>query len=281
MRNVLFVTGAVLFTAAAVSCGSGSEDIEGVETFDVDGVKVTWIRDNAQPRIMERTLFSDAPDSLIDALGLQDGVPASISVFLVEKDGRKMLFDTGLGMPGCRLLPSLEAIGLEPEDIDCIFLTHFHGDHIGGMVTDSVSVFPEADVYAARAKYDAWMAMPADAKAQVEKTMEIYGDRVHLFGAGDSLPYGVEAVAAPGHTPGHTAYQIGKLLIVGDLMHGVALQMPHPEVCANYDMDKPMAAATRVGILEYAKNDKLVMAGMHFPEPGIISAGIQEESQSL
>ena len=117
-------------SAAAVSCGAAGQP-DGVKTIDLDGLRVTWIRDNAEPRLMERSLFPDASDSLMASLGLNDGVPASVSVFLVEKEGRYLLFDTGLGMPGSGLLPSLHSLGLAPEDIDCIFLTHFHGDHIG------------------------------------------------------------------------------------------------------------------------------------------------------
>lgn len=100
--------------------------------------------------------------------------------------------------------------------------------------------------------------------------MEAYAGKLHLFGEADSLPCEVVPVPAYGHTPGHTLYRIGKLLIVGDLMHGVALQMPHPEICANYDMDKETAALTRVSILDYVQQEGLTMAGMHFPEPAFI-----------
>lgn len=76
MKRLSFIAGAALVGMAAVSCGSRAEKIDGVETIDLDGTKVTWIRDNAEPRIMERSLFSDAPDSLMEALGLADGEKA-------------------------------------------------------------------------------------------------------------------------------------------------------------------------------------------------------------
>lgn len=72
MKRLSFIAGAALVGMAAVSCGSRAEKIDGVEIIDLDGTKVTWIRDNAEPRIMERSLFSDAPDSLMEALGLAD-----------------------------------------------------------------------------------------------------------------------------------------------------------------------------------------------------------------
>lgn len=232
---------------------------------------MTWIRDNAEPRIMERTLFSDASDSLVSALGLEDGVPASMSTFLVRKDGRLILFDTGLGAGNSRLTAAFDALGISADDIDCIFLTHLHGDHIGGMLKDGEPVFNNAEVYIAQKEYDGWTAMPQEQNGQVVKTMGLYIERLHLLTEDESLPYGIRQIAAYGHTPGHTIYQIGKLLIVGDIMHGTALQIPHPEICANFDMDKPAAIESRVMILDYAMKNGLTMAGMHFPEPAFIT----------
>lgn len=80
----------------------------------------------------------------------------------------------------------------------------------------------------------------------------------------------MKQIPAYGHTPGHTVYQTGNLLIVGDIMHGAALQSAHPEICADFDMDKPAAIESRVKILDYARKNSLVMAGMHFPEPAFI-----------
>ena len=168
------------------------------------------------------------------------------------------------------MISSLKSLGVEPEDIGYLYLTHFHGDHIGGMVKDGAAVFPEAVVYASREEFDAWMAMPAQKNALVREAMEVYRDRLHFFMPGDTLPCGVLAVGAPGHTPGHTVYRLGQFIVAGDLMHGVALQMGHPEISASYDMDPEEAAQTRKIILEYAADSSLVLAGMHFPAPAFI-----------
>ena len=134
------------------------------------------------------------------------------------------------------------------------------------MAGDSV-VFPNAQVYASKVEYDAWTT-PGDGHDQAIRTMEAYGDRLHLFNDGDLLPGGFTALAAYGHTPGHTVFQNGKLLIVGDLMHGAAIQMIRPEVNASFDMDGAAAAATRAKFISYARENGCVMAGMHLPEPG-------------
>ena len=237
----------------------------GVKTIELDSVKATWIRDNSQDKLMPVSLFDGDAARLADSLGLDDGIPSSISAFLVETGGRRILFDTGMGAPDSQLLTGLKALGVAPESIDYLYLTHFHGDHIGGMMKGDTVVFPNAQVYASKVEYDAWMKMEDGKKSQVAKTMAAYKDRLHLFEFGDELPGGVMTIRALGHTPGHTVYQTGRLLVIGDLVHGAALQMADPGICASYDMDKAEAAATRRLMLDYAKKNGLVMAGMHLP----------------
>lgn len=128
-------------------------------------------------------------------------------------------------------------------------------------------VFPNAQLYASKVEYEAWLDMEAG-NGPATKAMNAYNDRLHLFAFGDTLPGEVIALSGIGHTPGHTVYRIGDLLIVGDITHGAALQIPHPEVCATYDMDKEEAIKTRRYYLDYAQKNQLTMAGMHFPAPG-------------
>ena len=259
MRNktwkYLVVTSAIFVLSA---CGGGTkkqvnEDVsmdsvngvcDGLKTLQLDEVKVTWIQDNAKERLMERTLFADADDSLIESLKLEGGIPSSMSAFLVETGGIRILFDTGMGAPDSRLLSGLASLGITPSDIKYLYLTHFHGDHIGGMMRGDSVVFPDAEVYASKVEYDAWLKMPADRNAQVLKTMN-----------------------AEGHTPGHTVFQANKLLVIADLIHGAALQLEHPEICATYDMDREKAVKSRKYFLQYAKDNGLTMAGMHLPAP--------------
>jgi len=261
-------SGAKKQTDKEVNMDSTNVACDGLKTLQLDGVKVTWIQDNAKERLMERTLFADADDSLIDSLNLQNGIPASMSTFLVETDGIRILFDTGMGAPDSRLLDGLNALGMKPADIKYLYLTHFHGDHIGGMMKGDSVVFPNAEVYASKVEYDAWLKMPADRNAQVLKTMNAYKDHLHFFDFGEILPGNVVTMNAEGHTPGHTVYQAGKLLVIADLIHGAALQLEHPEICAAYDMDKAAAVKSRKYFLQYAKDNGLTMAGMHLPPPG-------------
>lgn len=241
-----------------------------LSTMELDNMKVTWIRDNANDRIMPLSLFPDATKAQIDSLSLQDGVPASVSTFLVEKDGKRILFDAGMGAPDSKLPEGLKALNINPSEIDYLYITHFHGDHIGGMMKDGVPVFSNAQVYVSKVEYDAWMKMPADKKSQVENTMKAYKDRLHLFAFGDTLPCDVVAMEAAGHTPGHTVFRTGNLLVIGDLMHGAALQLKYPEICATYDMDKSGAVKSRKHYIQYARENGLVIAGMHLPVPAFM-----------
>lgn len=237
-----------------------------------DGTEVTWLKDNPGDRLMPRSLFPEAPDSLFEQLGLQDGVPASVSTFLMKADGEWMLFDTGLGVAhGGQMMNALAELGLTADSISALFITHFHGDHIGGMVQDGSPVFPNAEVYTGAVEYKAWIEdMPEEQNGQQRAAMDAYKDKLHLFQFGDTLPHGIVALDAIGHTPGHTAFEKKELLIIGDLMHGAALQLEHPEYSGNYDMDKAQAAASRERLIKYAQEKHLIMAGMHLPEPAFI-----------
>lgn len=259
--------------AGHTSCTSRSAatpaDTSCIKTLKDHGIAVTWIQDNHKPKTMPASLFPEAARAVIDSLGMtESGIPATISTFLVQADGKNLLFDAGLGAPDSRLLPALQSLQLSPDDIQYIFLTHFHGDHIGGLLTPSgEAVFKKAQVYASKAEYDGWMKMPKAQRAQVEQLRAAYGNRLHLFDYADALPENIKPMEAKGHTPGHTVYAIGRFLIVGDLMHGAALQMPHPEFCASYDQQPDQAVSTRRYFLDYVRSHHLIMAGMHLPAP--------------
>ena len=252
MKNrILFIA---LVTVMAISCAQRQTE-----------VKIIPIQDNVTLRLMPRGLFADAPDSLFEALGLQDGIPSSVCAFLAKCDGKNVLFDAANGAPDSQLLPVLAFNGVTPEDVDYIFITHLHGDHIGGLMKDGSAVFTDAELYINKVEYDAWMAMEQNA-ALVALT-QAYGDRLKTFALDDTLPCGIEAMEAYGHTPGHTVYKVGAALIVGDIMHGVALQLENPQYCARFDMDPEQSIATRKRILEMVADSGLKIYGMHFPEP--------------
>lgn len=247
--------------------------VEGTKTVALaNGATVTWIQDNEGEKLNPRSLFSDASDSLFESLNMPAGIPATVSTFLVQTNSDYILFDAGLGAFGGQLLNRLEALGVSPDSIKSIYLTHFHVDHIAGLISkdnsgNDAKAFKNAAIYAGKVEYDAWMNdIP---KNDLQKNvMALYKDSLHLFAFGDNLPHGILAMDAVGHTPGHTAFQFSNLLVIGDLMHGYALQKDHPEINSNYDMDKLKSIESRKRIMQYARENKLLMAGMHLPAPG-------------
>lgn len=225
------------------------------------------LRDNADDKMNPPSLFADAPDSLIAQMELSEGIPASISAFILQTDGKTILFDAGLGpkMGGGNMLVQMEAHGISPADVDVICLTHLHGDHIGGLMGESGPAFPNAEVYLGQVEHDAWMAMPDDKNGLQKAVIGMYAEHLHLFAFDQELPCGVLPLNAVGHTPGHTVFRWQQLLIIGDLLHGYALQSLHPEYCSNYDMDKEQSVESRKRIYQYASDNQLTMVGMHMP----------------
>ena len=251
---------AILLLAAALTLTSGCHNT-------VTEVEIHPIQDNVQPRLMPRALFAEAPDSLIAELGLEEGIPASVCAFLVKAEGQEILFDAANGAPDSQLLPTLGSLEVKPEDIDHIFITHLHGDHIGGLAADDKAVFPNAQLHINTVELDAWMAMPAEQTESLRKTIGLYKDRLNTFTLEDTLPCGIKAIKAYGHTPGHTAYKIGDNIIAGDIMHGTALQVRYPQYSARFDMNKTQAVETRKAVMKTAEEEGLKVYGMHFPEP--------------
>lgn len=235
-----------------------------------------------RPGGMDEGLFSGPATPEERARYFKDGkAEGSINVFLIQKNGQNLLVDTGFGKaaPGkSRLLPLLAAMGISPEQVDRVLLTHMHTDHVGGLVDGATRVFAKATVLVAKAEADSWLqaakAEPDNANAAlVNAVAQAYGGDLETFALGGEVLPGLIGLDASGHTPGHTVFQLedgGRtLLILGDLLLAAALQFALPEECARYDMDMPKAVASRKAILDLAAEKQWPVAGTHIPFTGI------------
>ena len=227
---------------------------------------IVWLSGMNEAKLSPTTLFPKLTPELIKELGLEKGVEGSMSAFLLEAEGKKALFDTGLNEKASKGIPDrLKELKISPDEIDYIFITHFHGDHIGGLLDANDNIaYKNAKIYVAKEEYDGWInKMPSDKNALQVKTMKICEKQVIQFDFNDTLPLGVKPIQAFGHTPGHTVYKKDDLLIIGDLIHGEKLQIKYPEICATYDHDEKGSIESRKKILKYAEENKLLVAGMH------------------
>jgi glyoxylase-like metal-dependent hydrolase (beta-lactamase superfamily II) len=212
--------------------------------------------------------------------------------FLVNTGKQLILVDAGAGAwwgGGAlgRLAGSLRSAGYTPEEVDIVLVTHLHSDHVGGLTTqDGKRVFPNADVYVAKAESDFWLSAeiaakaPKDAQpffqsAQAIAAPYIQAGKWHTFGGTERIVDGMQLVPLPGHTPGHTGYEFSskgqKLLFWGDIVHAQRVQLRHPEVTAIFDIDQTAAAATRQQLLPKLASEDVLIAVPHssfFPSLG-------------
>lgn len=218
-----------------------------------------------------------------------DKMLTSVNTYLINTGSKLVLVDAGNGSSldpnRGKMMQNLKASGYEPAQVDAIMITHMHFDHIGGMLdTEGKPAFPNAVVYAAKAESDFWLNPASEEKAPAEfkKYFKMARDlaapfvkagKWKTFENGSSLIPGIKAVPIPGHTPGHTGYEVsnGKesLLITGDMIHFMAVQFTHPEVSVGFDTNQKEAIANRLAIFKYAAKSKSLIAGMHLPFPGI------------
>ena len=277
MRKILVnIALSLLVVALAVSCTSNENADNQVEepkteTDTICSAPLIALQDCQQQ--MSAELFAGQDDELLKKI-LPDGMAeASINVFMQERGDRIVLFDAGLGAShNGRLLENLDSVGVLPDEITDICITHFHGDHIGGLLSsEGEAVFKNAKLHFSDLELDAWtVGALKDKNEMVEKMLFAYEGRCETFQAGDTIVDGIITISAPGHTPGHTMYDVGDAIVVGDLMHAVALQVEHPEFSAKYDFEPELAAQTRKAMLEIARTSHKPLAGMHFHAPFII-----------
>jgi glyoxylase-like metal-dependent hydrolase (beta-lactamase superfamily II) len=253
--------------------------------------EVTALSDGTVDLQMEQLLTNITAAKIRRALAkayLKDPVEASVNAYLINTGSKLVLIDAGsgtlFGPTVGKLMTSLKASGYQPEQVDEIYITHMHADHVGGLIVGSQIAFPNAIVRADQREADFWLskanmdAAPKDAKPFFESAMAsinpyIAAGKFKSFNGNTDLMPGIKAVATRGHTPGHAVYVVEsqgqRLVLWGDLMHAAAVQFPDPSVTIKFDTDSKAAAAQRKAQYADAAKRGHWVAAAHLPFPGI------------
>lgn len=240
----------------ALSVLFGVSVCAGAEIFEYPDCRIYAIQDAANR--FPASLFASA-DPQEPFVQTEKDYAGSVNVFIVESraDKRRFMIDAGFGTPRGKLLEEMKKAGIPPESISDILITHIHPDHVGGLPD-----FPNAKVHIAGDEYEAWAKDPA--RQGLSKYMP---DKkaLDLFAYGTEILPGLTGLKVPGHTPGHTVFQLKDRYFVGDILHAAGLQIAHPAFCARYDMDPKTAFASRVKALKEFRGEWF---GAHMPFPG-------------
>lgn len=214
-----------------------------------------------------------------------------VSVFLINTGKNLVLVDTGTGghwtaFPTLgRMTANLRAAGYAPEQVDTVLLTHLHPDHVPGLTKlDGSRAFPNAKVYMAKAESDFWLSKDTMSKAPLpfQEFFKLAQDGavpylaskqwIPFEGTAEIVP-GVRPVPIAGHTPGHSGYEFTSkgqsLLIWGDVVHVVPVQVPRPDVTIAFDGDADVAGKSRQSLFESLAAKGALIGGPHMPFPAL------------
>ena len=268
------------------------DQVPGVYRRNVGDIAVATVNDGRIPTSFNDIVGVDPAVGEAEHRAAMRPVPPflSLNCFLVETSDKLMLIDAGFGdvIPGVgKLIGSLAALGVEPNDIDVVLMTHLHADHDAGLIDkNGAAVFPNAELVAHEDELAFWRdersfdILSAGQKkdfAIAQQVLVAYADRIRPVKTGDVAP-GISAVLAPGHTPGHTAWRVSsgadQLLIWGDVVHLVGVQFALPEASILYDADPVAAAVSRRRLFDMVAADRIPVAGVHldFPGYGLVTA---------
>jgi glyoxylase-like metal-dependent hydrolase (beta-lactamase superfamily II) len=227
-------------------------------------------------------------DAALARWALRSPLETSVNGFLVNTGDKLVLIDTGaaklFGPTLGNLLDNIRASGYTPEQIDEVYVTHMHADHVGGLMNNGQRAFPNAVVRADKGDADFWLSKEQMDKApdamkgffqgaQASVGPYVAAGKFSAFDGNTQLAPGIRSQVTRGHTPGHSVYVVEskgeKMVVLGDLMHVAAVQFANPAATIQFDTDSPTAAAQRSSIYQQAAAEKFIFAVAHVSFPGL------------
>ena len=264
----------------------------GFYKYNVGSIEVTAVYDGIWRKphdaaFIENASIQETKDALAKAGLTTEFMPIPLTVVVLKIGDRLIMMDAGSGVGqwqanATHLPANMKAAGIDYAKIDTVIISHFHPDHVWGLMEKNTNapVFSNAELIVNEVEYN-WWTDPG----RVEKLADgrkPAGRRIasvfptwknwNLAKDGTEVAPGIHLIAAPGHTPGHSAFLVtsGKdqLLVSADTMYVPALLAPHPEWRGSYDQDGPTAVLTRHKLIDRAIADNMSICGSHFPFPG-------------
>lgn len=226
--------------------------------------------------------------ALAEAHLATDALVIPFTPLVVQGAGETVLIDTGYGSKGPatagHLGRNMEAAGVRPDAVDHVLLSHFHGDHINGLLmADGDPAFPNARISVPEVEWGFWTderrraEAPEGLRANFENVARVLGplrERVSAFAWDSEVLPGIRALDASGHTPGHTAFDIAsrgeRLMFIADVVNHPAFFVRNPSWSAVFDMDPEKAHETRRRFLGMLAREHVVCAGFHVPFPALV-----------
>jgi glyoxylase-like metal-dependent hydrolase (beta-lactamase superfamily II) len=261
--------------------------------FKLGGFEVTTLLDGA--RIVDGphpTFGANQSAGDVATLMRQNMLPETKVSFyftptLVNTGNELILFDTG-NAPANRpavggTQDQLKAAGYSPDQVDIVVITHFHPDHIGGVMTDGAPTYPNARYVTGSAEHNLWSKIAMDdpengAGKVYTANLKPQLDKFTFIEPDGEVLAGIRAVQSFGHTLGHLSFHVesegSQLLIWGDIANHFVASIQRPDWHVSFDMDKEMAVATRKRIFDMVAADNIPVVAYHspFPAVGLIEA---------
>jgi glyoxylase-like metal-dependent hydrolase (beta-lactamase superfamily II) len=284
-------------TGARAAAPPVGKQAAGFYRYKIGSFEVTVVTDGMNSNPLSDAYVANAPkDAVNSALEAdflpRDRVSHAYTPVVINTGSKLVAIDTGLGLGAYQQSKgaigqyhtNLQTAGIDRAAVDVVIISHFHGDHINGLVgPENKPAFPNAEVIVPAAEWAFWSdesnasKLPEIARGQmanVKRVFGVLGNKVTRHEPGKELVPGITAMATPGHTPGHTSHIVAsgndKLLVQADVTAGVAtLFVRNPEWQFLFDTDKPQAVQTRRKLYDMAAAEKMIVQGYHFAFPSI------------
>lgn len=268
------------------------EPANGVYKYKVGSIEVTAVYDGIwrkphDPTFIKNASVEDTKEALTKAGLTTEFMPIPLTVTVLKIGDKYIMIDSGSGVGqwqanATNLPANMKAAGIDRDKISTILVSHFHPDHVWGLMEKgtNAAVFPNAELIVNSTEYNWWTEpgrvekLPDGRKPAGKRIGDVFPTWKNwkLVEDNAEVAPGVRMIAAPGHTPGHSAFLVtsGKdqLMVSNDAMYVPALLAPHPDWQGAYDQDGATAITTRRKLMDRVIADKMMVCGAHFPFPG-------------